>query len=176
MAKKSWNGRTVWVPPDPPDATTEANSASSASDLFVEARRRHNLIARIMGYRRQGRTREAEEPFTFTPSDVTDAANEMLAQLKAGRITRQHVEMEQRADMDRLAGFRAAAPQPGSDLFERMRKVEYRMQVRQAALDAFARQELATLISSTARPGISVTDPVLRRPWRPGAAQDDGRY
>ena len=165
-----WNGRTVFVEPE---SGSEPERASNASvSQFIDARRRHNLVTRLNRAREEGLLAEAG---TFTAKDVANAAGELLMHLKGGRLTRQHVEAEQKADMDRLAGWRVVAPAEGTELRAKMEAVQYRMTVRAKALEAFTKQELTALTSTTGRRR-EVTDPVSRQPWRPGVGQDDQSY
>jgi|PlaIllAssembly_1097288.scaffolds.fasta_scaffold11355_6 hypothetical protein len=167
---KEWNGRTVFVEADS-GGDSEKNPSNSAGQ-FIDARRRHNLVTRLNTAREQGLLSEAGQ---FSKKDVEAAASEMLAQLKMGRLTRQHIEMEQKQDMDRLAGWKVVAPAEGTDLRARMEAVQYRMTVRAAALEAFTKQELTALTSTTGHHR-DVTDPMTLKPWRPGVAPGDMRY
>lgn len=164
-----WNGRTVFVEPE---STGEPERADNASTQFISARRRHNLVTRLNRAREDGLLTEAGQ---FDAKDVALSAGELLMHMKGGRITKAHVEMEQKADMDRLAGWRVVAPAEGSDLRQKMEAVQYRMTVRAKALEAFSKQELTALTSTTGHHR-EVTDPVRNQPWRPGVAQDDSRY
>lgn len=166
---KEWNGRTVFVETD---SAGDPERAPNSVGQFIDARRRHNLVTRLATARDQGLLNEAGQ---FGAKDVEAAAGEMLMQLKTGRLTRQHVEMEQKQDMDRLAGWRVVAPAEGTELRAKMEAVQYRMTVRAKALEVFTKQELTALTSTTGHHR-EVTDPMTRQPWRPGVAPGDQRY
>ena len=166
----NWNGRTVLTQPDQVEQRPEGGAAAQ----FVTATRRHHQVAKMEAARRRGIGGLAE---AFDPEHGPLATQELLSLFRQGRVTRQQIEGEQRADEDRIAGFMAAPPQPGTEGAERIKAIRYRMAVRRAALDVIDSTELALLTSTTGRSDRTVTDsPPADRPWRQGAAQDDGRY
>ena len=176
---REWNGRIAF---------TEANSGGvgdqtpDTSAALYAARQRHNILTRRNDLRRAGLLTEGSEGLRgpiLVPGgakDIEEAAYELCAQVKAGRITRQHVESEQQADHDRLAGWLAVSPAEGTHGDQMVAAIRYRMAVRAKALEDVAKFELNTLLSTTARAGREVSDPILNRPWRPGAAPGSRTY
>jgi hypothetical protein len=95
-------------------------------------------------------------------------AEYLLDLLKRGAIQRVQVEADQRADEQRMEGYRVTPPPPGTPLAEMVRKVLYRMRVRELALEKFKLFELALMTGDTRQDRV-VSDTVNPGAWRSGA-------
>jgi hypothetical protein len=147
------------------EGAREANSASTGQ--FHDAARRRMLVTRKTTWAKEhGILSEAigaEDAKT-----VNDTAQLLADNVKTGRVTRQQIESDQRMDADRLTGFKAAPPDPGSNAAEMLRVVKYRMAVRAKALELIANWELALMGPTTYGKTLTVPETPTRKPWRTG--------
>lgn len=165
------NGRTSFIHPDSEGAPA---SGSNGAAQYLDASRRRDRLVRRESARRQSLTpslHEAEnEPnFSYSAKDVELAAQTMFEALRGGRMMRTQVEQEQREDADRLAGWKAVGvPDSHTDGAELVQKYQYRMKVRNRALDLFDAFDLTNLTART-RAGRSTPSTPEWKPWRRGA-------
>ena len=99
---------------------------------------------------------------------VRNAADHLVDSYMAGRVSRQQIEEEQRADETRLKGWKAAPPQPGTIFADEPDAIRYRMAVRELALEEIASLDLAVMISTTNRDQEGVPKLKPAKPWRAG--------
>lgn len=165
---EKWNGRTAFTEANSGSRSPKAGDAGSNSLLLQ--RRAHYVLDRLEQQRRSGLIVEAVADIDVPDGQaaVREAADELVLHMRLGRVHRQQVEEEQRADINRLTGWTVVSPGRAPEAANRIEALRYRIAVRSRALESFAKFELATLLSTTARPGrrTEVTAPM--RPWRPG--------
>lgn len=171
------NGRTSFILPD---SAGSAAPGSTGTGQYLDAARRRDRFIRREAARRTveggGAPRDpAAEPFHVSAKDIEQAAQAMCEQLKYGRLQRTQLEQEQREDADRLSGWRAVSPDPHTDGAELVKKIQYRMAVRNRALDMYDTYDLANLTSRT-RVGQATPEQPKWKPWRPGAEPGAKRY
>lgn len=170
------NGRTSFILPD---SAGSAASGSTGTGQYLDAARRRDRFIRREAARRTSESGAPRDPgaetFDLKPGDVEKAALAMCEQLKYGRLSRTQLEQEQREDADRLAGWRAVTPDPHTNGAELVKKIQYRMAVRNRALDMYDTYDLSNLTSRT-RTGQVTPEQPKWKPWRPGAEPGAKRY
>lgn len=170
------NGRTSFIAPD--SEGRAAPGSNGAAQYLDSTRRRDRLVRRESAFRSGlfARTSLTEADSPYSDTQVEQAAQQMCDMLKTGRLTRPQLEQEQREDADRLTGWQATGPpDPHTDGAELIRKYQYRMAVRNRALELFDAFDLSNLTSRT-RSGQTVPGQPERKPWRPGAGGGDKVY
>jgi hypothetical protein len=142
-------------------------AASTGFSQVRDAHRRRLLVTRKVRYAREhGLLNEAID--AGDREAVKDAAQLMADNVKTGRLTRQQIEADQRMDTDRLAGYKAAPPDIGTNAAEMLQVIKYRMAVRFAALQRIAQWELALMGPTTYGKTLTVSKTPPRVPWRSG--------
>lgn len=163
------NGRTSFTAPDSEGA--RPSGSNGAGMFFDAARRRDRLVRRESAFRRTSPQHNVQEAYGHSDEEVETAANYLCDLLKSGRVTIEQVELEQRQDADKLAGWTAVGlPQSGSENAAKVAAIHHRMAVRNRALELNAIYDMRPAPDSTITP-----DQPTWKPWRPGATSKTHR-
>lgn len=135
--------------------------------------RRHNYITRRVTYAKEAGIIEAALP-ADSKNKVANAARALVQSYQLGKVSRQQIEEEQRADETRLKGWEVVKPQPGTIHAEEIPKIKYRMAVRARALEEIASLDLAVMISPTGHDQKGRPKVPVAKPWRAGVSHGSG--
>jgi hypothetical protein len=165
------NGRTSFILPDSEGRAGPGSNGAAAQ--YHDASRRRDQLVRRESARRSGLFTPSalhEADSAYSPKNIEQAAQQMCEMLKNGRLSRTQLQQEQREDADRITGWRATGPpDPETDGAELVRKYQYRMAVRNRALELYDAYDLNNLTNRT-RSGQTVAGQPEWKPWRKGAA------
>jgi hypothetical protein len=143
-------------------------SGESGHHQMADARRRQLRVQRRVSYAREAGLLEAHLSGR-TKGKVEQAAKQLYEAMDSGRIGRAQVEEEQRADANRLEGWKAVPPLPGSPHEDEPEIIRYRMAVRARALEMVEAIDLAALTSPTGGYRKPLPATPAAKPWRPGS-------
>ena len=159
------NGRTSFTLPDSAGGPPRG---SNGAGLLADAHRRRDRLIRREAYTRTSTRYNVTEAHGYTDEQVDKAAQAMYDLMRVGKLTVQQVQAEQREDANRLAGWKAVGmPEGASASAEKVSAIQYRMAVRNRALELQSVFDLTSGTSQT-RTRDAITQPSWK-PWRKGA-------
>lgn len=145
-----------------------SRSGEAGHHQLTDARRRQLRVQRRVSYAREAGLLEAQLS-SRTKGKVEQAAKQLYEAMDSGRIGRAQVEEEQRADANRLEGWKASPPMPGSPHEDEPEIIRYRMAVRARALEMIEAIDLAALTSPTGGYRKPLAPTPHSKPWTKGS-------
>jgi hypothetical protein len=148
-----------------PNSNGERAGQSRTMHEIGVANRRHAAMTRKVTAAQEAGL--LERAAGMSAKNTKMAAEVLVQQVLHGKISRQQLEEEQRADDSRLKGWEVTSPMPGTPGADKLKAIRYRMAVRARALEQVGSIELGLLTSNHSRQLPGVNPKVTRKKGLP---------